>query len=349
MPGAKYNRLTHNVKWLLLTTLFLVITNTAGDNVAVVPALAVVLQEDIFPIIWISYFVVGACLAGISAWIGAVTRDESSVGWNIGKQSSHWIFWAVLGVCVPASALTGGIFSGALIAGVLHIPQTYGALLGLTVYTTFVLWRDKRQIIWINIVAFICIPILLFSCLGDSQVTETVYKASILQQGDKWAVIWALVGYNAGRLRPLLLAETGNYLGCRWTSVIIAVAAKWLEGLITMVFAYAVVKTGVDGTLPLGQMLEMEWGWQGKCFFIIGFIGLCFSCMVPAMAVNAYCIKELTGGGYVCALFGALIVVFIGTLLGAQKMLWVLSFSGMGATLVIITVFWYVLRRDFRH
>jgi hypothetical protein len=349
MPGAKYNRLTHNIKWMLLTTIFLAIANTAGDNVAVVPALAVILRQDIFPIIWVSYFGVGACLAGISAWIGAVTRDESSVGWNIEKHSRHWITWAVLCVCLPASALTGGIFSGALIAGVLHIPQTYGALLGLTVYTIFVLCRDKRQIIWTNIVSFICVPVLLYSCLGDSHTTATVYQASILQQDDKWAVIWALVGYNAGGLRPLLLAETGNYLGCRWTSVIVAVAAKWLEGLVTMVFAYAVVKTGVTGMLPLGQILEIEWGWLGRYFFTIGFIGLCFSCMVPAMAVNAYCIKELTGGGYICALFEALIIVFFGTLLGTQKLLWVLSFTGMGAALVIITVFWYELRRDCGH
>lgn len=348
MRWEKYRQFTHKFSWLLLTTLSLTITNIAGDNVAVVPALAVVLRHNIFPIIFVAYFIVGSCLAGIAAWIGAVTRVESPVGYS-GRSSSRMIAWAIICVCIPASALTGGIFSGALFASVLNIPQTYGTLIGLAIYTSFVLYREKKHISWANIVSFICVPMFIYGCLHENYVTHIFRQTFIIPPLEGWGIIWALVGYNAGGLRPLLLAETGKYLGCRWTSVLMAVAAKWLEGLITLLFAYVVVNTEVAGMLPLGQIFELQWGSLGRYICAIGFSGLFFSCMVPAMAVNAHCIKQLAGGTYTYALWCSMLVVFSSTFLGIEKLLWILSITGMGAAMMMIYIFWQVLNRDDRH
>lgn len=335
----------YRYRWLFLTILSLAVTNIAGDNIAVVPVMAAVLQEDIYWVILLAYFGIGACLAGISAWIGAVTKDElpQTVEWSGGKPAKDLVTWAILGVCLPASALTGGFFAGALLADTIGISQKYGALLVLLVYSLFVLYKNKKCVMWINLVSLLSIPIVLYGCLQYNQLNLGIQE-NLHVQLNQWTLVWALVGYNAGGLRPVLLAETGTYLKCPWTAVGVAVAAKWLEGVITLVLAYTVVESGAAGLLPVGQILETHWGMMGRNIFIISFLGIFFSCMVPAMAVNAYQIKGLTGMQCMHALLWALVIVLSITFLGLEILLGILAVTGMAAALTMLSVLWQIFR-----
>jgi hypothetical protein len=332
-------------KWLFFTVLSLAVTNVAGDNIAVVPVMAAVLLEDIYGVILIAYFLIGAFLAGISAWIGSVAKDElpQTVEWSGGKSAKNLVTWAILGVCIPASALTGGFFAGYLLADIIGVSQKFGALLVLLMYSLFVLYKNKRCVMWVNALSLLTIPVLIMGCLLHNQL-NTGLQENYYVQINKWTLVCALVGYNAGGLRPVLLAEAGTYLSCPWTAAGIAVAAKWVEGIITLILAYSVVQSGAAGILPVGQILEMHWGLAGRMFFILSFFGIFFSCMVPAMAVNAHQIKGLTGMQCAYALTWALAIVLSITFLGLKIILGILAVTGVAATLMMLLLLWLFFR-----
>lgn len=333
------SRIGCTYKWFFFAVLSLAVTNVAGDNIAVVPVMAAVLPDDIYWVILVAYFVVGAFLAGISAWIGSVARDElpQTVEWSGGKPAKNLLTWAILGVCIPASALTGGFFAGSLLADITGISWEYGALLVLLVYSSFVLNKNKKCIMWINTISLITIPVLIMGCLQHNQL-GTGLQENFNVQINQWTLVCALVGYNAGGLRPVLLAEAGTYFSCPWAAAGIAVAAKWVEGIITLILAYSVVESGAAGLLPVGQILETHWGLAGRILFVLSFLGIFFSCMVPAMAVNAHQIKGLTGMHCVYALIWALVIVLGITFLGLEILLGILAVTGIAATLTMLSL-----------
>jgi hypothetical protein len=333
--------------WLGLSfmTISLTIANIAGDNVAVVPVLAAELGYNIYKVVVIAYFGIGAILAGITAWIGAVTQDElpQTIEWVVGTHAKDLLGWSTLAVCLPASALTGGVFSGAILAEAFGIPYAQGALICLMVYTYMVLYRNKKLMVWINGFTLLLVAILVYVCMPSNLMTG-LSKHTLLLGDSNWTVIWALVGYNSGGLRPVLLAETGTRLSCRWTAVGIAVAAKWLEGMVTLIFAYAVIETGASGILPLGQIFAKQWGTPGHLLFIIGCLTIFFSCMVPAMVVNTHQIKGLTGMSCTYALLWAFILVVSIMFLGMENLLIILSVAGVGAALLLGLLLWKVMQ-----
>lgn len=333
-------RAVNTYKWILMV-LSLAVTNIAGDNIALVPVMAAVLREDIYWVIFIAYFVIGACLAGISAWIGAAAKGElpQTAELSGGKPAKDMVAWAILGVCLPASALTGGFFAGALLAGIIGISWAYGSLLMLVLCSCFVICKNKKYVMWINAFSLLTIPLLLWGCLQCQQISARMPE-NLAVQVNHWILVWALVGYNAGGLRPVLLAEAGTYLSGPWPAMGLAVGAKWLEGIITLLLAYAVVESGAAGILPVGQIWAAHWGPVGQIFFTLSFLSIFFSCMVPAMAVNAYQIKGLTGMQCVPALIGAVVIVWGITFLGLGILLAVLAVTGVVAAWTMLSVLW---------
>lgn len=330
-------------RWIIWTVFFLAITNIAGDNIAVVPVMAAIMPTEIYWVILVAYFGIGACLAGAAAWVGAYGRDElpQTVEWSGGKSARDLLTWAILGVCIPASALTGGYFTGALLAGTMGIDQVYGTLFALIIYASFVLCRNKKHIINISTLSMVTVPLLIIGCLQVNQLHMGLQE-KLTMDINSWTLVWALVGYNAGGLRPVLLAEAGTYLSSPWTAAGIAVAAKWLEGAVTLVLAYTVVESGAAGMLPIGQVLEANWGMAGRALFLVAFLSIFFSCMVPAMAVNAHHIKGLTGLQCVHALIWALIIVLSITFLGLKNLLGILAAAGIAAVLTMLSAVWHL-------
>lgn len=333
------SRTAYTYKWGFLAIISLAVTNIAGDNIAVVPVMAAIFSDDIYEVIIIAYFAIGACLAGVSAWIGAVANDELSqtVEWSSGVLGGDLLAGTILGVCLPASALTGGFFAGTLLAATIGIAQQYGTLLVLVVYSLFVLYKNKKCVQWINAVSLITIPLVIMGCWQFGQL-YTGLREDLTVQINQWTLIWALVGYNVGGLRPILLVEAGAYLNSPWAAAGIAVAAKWLEGIITLLFAYVVVRSGAAGLLPIGQILETQGGTVGRILFVLSFLSIFFSCMVPAMAVNAHQIRKLTGVQCVHALIWALLIVLSITFLGLETLLEILAVAGIAAVLVMLLI-----------
>lgn len=338
MPQHLGYRTVYSCKWLFLTVLSFAMTNIAGDNIVVVPLMTTALQKNMYGVILIAYFVIGACLAGISAWIGAIAKDElpRTVEWNGGKPAKDLLAWVILGVCLPASALTGGFFAGAILANTFGIAHGLGALCALLVYSSCVLRKNKKLVLWINAISLLTIPLIIAACFPFSQLTGS--QTHLPVPVDQWTVIWALVGYNACGLRPILLTEASVYFNSPWLAVGIAVAAKWLEGAITLLFAYSVVESGAIGLLPISQILENHWGMVGRILFLTSFLAVIFSCMVPAMDVNAHQIKGLTGLRYSYALCLAFIITLSITSLGLEKMLGMLAIAGLTATLTMLSI-----------
>lgn len=338
MPQYPGYRPGYSFKGLFFTVFSLAMTNIAGDNMAVVPLMATALQNDIYGVVLAAYFGIGACLAGISAWIGAIAKDElpQTVEWNGGKPAKDLLAWAILGVCLPASALTGGFFAGAILADIFGVAHGWGAFWALLIYAFCVRKKNKRLILSLNTLSLLTIPLLLAACfpLGQLAGSQTHLPVPV----DRWTVIWALVGYNACGLRPVLLTEAGACFHSPWLAVGTAVAAKWLEGAITLFFAYSVVESGAAGLLPIGQILENHWGMVGRMLFLISLLTVIFSCMVPAMDVNAHQIKGLTGLRHSHALCLALIITLSITFLGLVKLLGMLAIAGLAATLTMLSI-----------
>jgi hypothetical protein len=317
--------------WVLLPAVSLAIVHIAGDNLAVVPDMAAVFGKGIYATTFFAYMICGAVVTGISAWIGVQTGQELMVVVRriFGCTGKKLLAFSTIVICIPASAITGGYFSGWILHMLIDIPHPAASLLCLTLFAIMASGWGDDILRASNYASLLLMPIILVMVLltGSSLQMET----NFLYMGDiNWPLVLALIGYNAGGMRPALVVEAAAYLARKKNkAVILAIMAKLVEGLFTLLIAHAVLVTGAKGPLALAQAAGSIFGKQGWIVFNILLLCTFMNTMVPAMIVNARQIGILTGFSYGRSLVVTLAVVYLCSYLDFNQMLMWMSVTGL--------------------
>lgn len=323
--------------WFVVALSSLMVAGIAGDNIAVVPFLTR-MGTTIYGTIFWAYCIGGAVIAGLSAWIGMRTgRELPYVSRKVfGARGKSFLAVLILAVCLPASSLTGGIIAGQALACLTGLNMPLAALIFLLV-TTFLAVRDAAEVLHVgNFVAVSLLPVVLW-------MFWQIPSGSISWDGiglwnTDWRMVWALVGYNAGGMRPALWVEAAMYLKKKKIGVIfLIIGAKIAEGIFTLLIAALVLTAGTAGPLALSQNAGLLWGKTGQMMLLAVMLCTFASTMVPAMMVNARQLMTLFSIPYQWALLIALLLVWSGTLVSVDGLLGVIGGAGLG-TVVFVTV-----------
>ncbi len=253
--------------WIILPALSLAIVHIAGDNAGVVPDAASRTGTGIFITIILAYFVFGAGLTGLAAWIGVRTGNELAVVVRrlFGTRVKRLFAVITMGISVPASALTGGYFAALLVCDLSGLPLEVAAPLCLVLFTVIAAGFMTEVLIFANYCALLLVPaivVLFFSSGGTGPSPLPLPQAE-----PDWPLVMALFGYNAGGMRPALAAETASCLARRGTRAVwLTVAAKLVEGALTIVMAYIVIAAGSVGPMALTAAAANVFGPIGGLF-----------------------------------------------------------------------------------
>jgi len=334
---------------VILPALSLAIVHIAGDNIAVVPAMASLLGNGIYATVFFAYMVFGSIVAGISAWIGVKSNHElTAVVKNLfGMRGKIALALAILAVSLPASALTGGYFAGQLLQNLTGIPYEWVVPIYIIICCVLAADYGKEILHFSNYAALLLIPtigimlILLFD-------TNTSTAADNLPTVDyiSWPLVVALIGYNAGGMRSILLVETGTYFSHKnYTGVYLAVLAKIFEGLFTLLLAHIALVGGGSGFMPLSMIANQVFGsWLAFGFNCI-LVSILLNTMVPAMRVNAKQLSIVTNLHFKITLTLAALLVWGGSLLRLELILMIMSATGL-TMIVFITIVAYFLHKQ---
>lgn len=198
--------------WVILPAVSLAIVHIAGDNLAVVPDMAAVLGADIYATAFVAYVIFGVLVTGLSAWIGVRTGQELIVVVRrvFGCTGKKLIALTIIAVCIPASALTGCHFSGSVLSYITGVPY-YPAAAACLLFVTFLAtgWGSEALRIS-NYFSLLLIPALAVLVTSTStHVTPVSHELRL--QDVNWPLVLALIGYNAGGMRPALVVEAAAY------------------------------------------------------------------------------------------------------------------------------------------
>ena len=283
--------------WVFLPAVSLAIVHIAGDNLAVVPDMAAVLGPGIYITTMVAYLFFGVFITGISAWIGVNTGQELIVAVRriFGCSGKRMMAFVILASCIPASALTGGYFSGWIIHSMIGVPHIYASFGCILLYALLAAGWGRELLHFSNYLALLLFPALLVMSVPIA--FEMKGSAELLRWGDiHWPLVLALVGYNAGGMRPALVVEAAACLMRKKNqAVLLAIVAKLVEGAITLLLAYVVLVSGVQGPMALTEAVGISFGMQGKVILNILIFSTFINTMVPAMMVNTRQIGNLTG------------------------------------------------------
>lgn len=312
----------------ILPALSLALVHIAGDNAGVVPDAAALAGANIYMVIIIAYMVFGSFIAGLCAWIGARSGLELGVlvRRRFGCRGKNLLAVAVLVISIPASALTGGYFCGWLIHGLTGVPHYLAVLICLTVFSLLASGRYDELLAASGYCSLLFVPMVLLLLLGGGMTTTVpVVGAGKID----WLLVMALVGYNSGGMRPILVTEAAAYLARKGRHAVwLAVTAKMVEGVITLMMAQVVITAGTRGTLALSAAAENLLGSLGGILFDCSLFCVFLNTMVPAMMVNARQTASLTGLGFWPSLTAAGIVVYLFTWLDYNSILYTMSGAG---------------------
>lgn len=313
----------------LLPAISLAIVHIAGDNAGVVPDAAALSGTDIYIVIIVAYMVLGLGITGLCAWIGAGSGCELGVlvRRKYGCPGQKLLAVAILVVSVPASALTGGYFCGWLVHGLTGLPPSLAVVLCLAVFSLLAAGNWDEIFTMSGYGSLLMVPIVLLLFLdGGWTVTVPIQPAGNID----WLLILALASYNSGGMRPILVTEAASYLVKRGRSaVLLAVAAKLLEGTVTLVMAQVVIAANAHGPLALSDAAEKLLGTVGGIVFDCSLLCVFINTMVPAMMVNARQTASLTGLKLWPSLLVAGLLVYLTTRLEYQSVLTIMSGAGL--------------------
>lgn len=295
---------------MIMPVLSLAMLHVAGGNLGVVPDAAAKLGSDVYAVTVSAYMVFGAALAGLSAWIGARTGHELGVVAKrlFGQSGKWWFAVATLAISLPASALTGSYFAALIFTWLTGLPVTLTALVCLTVFAGLALWHRPELMVVSGYLSLGLFPLLAAMVyLQPPTPVPGLGEAGSID----WGLVAALVAYNAGGMRSALVAEAATCLAHRSAkAVCLTVAAKGLEGLLTLAAAYVVIGSGGSGPLALLDAAEDLLGPVGAPLLGLVFLALFLNTMVPAMTVNARQTAILTGLGQRTSMLLATLAVY---------------------------------------
>lgn len=334
---------------VILPALSLAIVHIAGDNIAVVPAMAALLGNGIYATVFFAYMVFGSVVAGVSAWIGVKSGRELTavVKRLLGLQGKRVLALVVLAVSLPASALTGGYFAGHLLASLTGLPYLAAVPLCIAGCSLLAAGYGREVLRLSNYLALLFIPatgIMLVLLLDSIRLTS--FEHILSMEHISWPLVLALIGYNACGMRSALVVETGAYFAPQdYTGVYLAVLAKFFEGLFTLLLAHMALVGDTGALMPLPAV-------AGQIFvpwLAIGFntVLLCIfiNTMVPAMLVNAKQLSVLTKLKLWPALAAAGLLIWGGSFVSLDLMLRFMSGSGL-VMIAFICFIAYVLHKQ---
>lgn len=340
--------------WFFLAAGSLVLTSIAGDNVALVPFLTAKLEREIYGTIFLAYCVLGAVTAAISAWIGVKTgRELPFVAYKLfGCRGKRFLAVLILVVSLPASSLTGGLFAGLALQSITGLPFSIAAAVCLVVATLLACGWVPEVLKISNSVTMLLVPVmgaLLF--LASVEPVQPLSAAMGLDRpGINLPVMLALWGYNAGGMRPALMVEAAAYMRKKGERAVwLAVAAKIMEGLVTMGIAFVALRYAAGAPLALADVAGLWWGDVGRKVMTVMLLCLFLNTMAPAMMVNARQIMTLTAMSYTAAMVAAVFLVMAGTFLGVERLLYLLSWTGMGIALYTVAAPWLLHKCRQQH
>ena len=322
--------------WILLPALSLAIVHIAGDNAGVVPDEASRAGAGIFVTIILAYSVFGAGLTGLAAWIGVRTGVELAVVVRrlFGTRVKRLFAVITLGISVPASALTGGYFAALLVRDLTGLPQAAAVPLCLALFTLMAAGYLAELLIIANYCSLLLVPaivIMLVLSGGGGPLPQPLPPAEI-----DWPLVMALFGYNAGGMRPALAAETAACLARRGgRAVWLTVAAKFVEGVLTVALAYIVLAAGTTGPMALTAAAASVFGPTGGAIFAGVLFCTFATTMVPAMVVNGRhvaCCTSMASWKAVTVAGGA---VYLATFLPYDTVLRIMAWTAAATTVFI--------------
>ncbi|EAX46766.1 hypothetical protein TcarDRAFT_0431 [Thermosinus carboxydivorans Nor1] len=312
--------------WIVIPALSLALVHIAGDNVAVVPDMAGNLGPSIIATTFVAYLICGTAVAGLSAWIGVTTGLELMVVVKrlFGCSGKKVLAGIILTICVPASALTGGYFAGWVLHSMSGLPHSVAVGICLYTFSLLAAGYGEEVLKISNYMALLLVP---FLACASAQLEWSLPGAKVSLGAVDWPLVFALLGYNAGGMRPALVVEAGVHLAKKgYRAIGLAVLAKFIEGLITLLMAQIVLATGVQGPLALASAVDHVLGSAAGALFNVVLFCVLMNTMAPAMKVNACQISVLTGLAFWPALF-----------LGAT-LIWLISFAGLRSILLTMSV-----------
>lgn len=322
--------------WILLPAVYLAVVHVAGDNVAVVPDLAAKLGKEIYLTTIIAYIIIGSVMAGLSAWIGVKTGQDLTVIVKtlFGCKGKKILAAAILAVSIPASTLTGGYYSGWVLQMLTGISFCFSVVLCIGVFSFLAAGWCSELLKISNYISIVLAPlvIILLITRGNTNFLDFDLGANI-----NWMLVCALVGYNVGGMRPVLVVETAAYLSEKsYKAILLIILAKLFEGLFTLAVVHLVIIAELSGPVALSKVAEANWGLRSAYFFNVVLFCTFLNTMAPAMMVNAKQISILTGIPFHFSLALAGIIVCIGSFFEVDLILRVLSYTGVFMTAFII-------------
>lgn len=330
--------------WVILPAVSLAIVHIAGDNLAVVPDMAAVLGPQIYITTFVAYLIFGVLITGISAWIGVKTGQELIVVVRriFGCRGKKLMALAILAISIPASALTGGYFSGWIINTYIGIPHLYASILCIALFSILATGWGNELLRVSNYLSLLLVPMLVVLAVS---VALPLQESPIIFNIDdiNWSLVLALIGYNAGGMRSALVVEAAAYLTRRQNkAIILAVVAKLVEGIITLVLAHIVLMAGSEGPMALIGAVGNNFGAHGNLLISVLVFSTFVNTMVPAMTVNARQIGIVTGLSYRPALAIAFAVVCMANQASLEEILGFMSGTGLLMAMVILLIAYHV-------
>ncbi len=335
--------------WMLLPALSLAVVHIAGDNAGVVPDAAARGGAGVYLVIVLAYTVLGAGLTGVSAWVGVRTGAELTVVVRrlFGVRGKMIFGLVTLGISIPASALTGGYFAGWLVHSQTGVPHMAAAALCLAAFTLLAGGYGQELRMVANYSSFFLVPaIIAMLALAAGDAPFRPWPAADID----WLLVLALFGYNAGGMRPALAAETAACMTRRGgRAVALTVAAKLVEGALTLVMAYIVIAAGTAGPLALAAAAEKLFGAAGGAAFAAILLCAFTTTMVPAMALNGRHLACCTGLAYWPALALAGASAYLATFAGYQALLSIMAVTAVAAAVFIVYTAVMVHKKGVNH
>ncbi|MDF2571583.1 MAG: hypothetical protein K0R55_3187 [Sporomusa sp.] len=318
---------------VILPALSLAIVHIAGDNAAVVPAMASLIGNGIYVTVFLAYMIFGSVVAGMSAWIGVKSGRELTavVKRLFGMRGKRILALAVLAVSLPASALTGGYFAGQLMESLTGMPYMFAAAICIVGCSILAAGYGRELLQLSNYLALLFIPatgVMLAMLLDTIQITPFTNLVAI--DHISWPLVFALIGYNACGMRSALVVEAGSYFVAKeYTGVYLAILAKIFEGCFTLFLAHLALVGGASGLMALPVIANKVFG----PWFAVGFNGilLCIfiNTMVPAMLVNAKQLSVLTRFNFGPALTLSGLLIWSGSFIALDLILMLMSGTGL--------------------
>lgn len=280
--------------YFLLQTLSLAFINMAGDNIGLVPDAGTWVSSKMYGITLAAYFILGPILGGIAAWLGAKSGADiiSLTNKLYGKCGRRILAYIVLGVCIPASSITGGYYAGHILAQITGLPIAVAALISIILFSVTAIGYGFEVLRISNYIAVLLMPILLYIVLGEG---VDIPLNTLFSIPDDWLLVMALVGYNVQGMSAVLIIETGSCLASpKITAVTLIVMAKIIEAFFTVVILDLVIRLGGNGPFALGTVVVKSGGeLLGAIFYVVSFCTL-YSTMAPAMLVNVRQFQYIT-------------------------------------------------------